>query len=134
MSALQVALHALRTEHAAVERKVLPRLEADDLVVTHLQLNAALLTTEAAMRLDQPIRFSARREAHAGHGRSMRSESFVDLQWIDRDRRHGVIAPTLRDAAPTRRSTRVLARAPPAPACNAGRFADSAPRLNPSRR
>ena len=33
MAALQVALDALRAEHAAVERELLPRLEADDLVV-----------------------------------------------------------------------------------------------------
>ena len=54
MRALQVALHALRAEHAAVERKVLPRLEADDLVVPNLELDPALLAAEAAVGLDEP--------------------------------------------------------------------------------
>src|SRR4029453_16120159 len=36
MRALQVALDSLRAEHAAVERELLPGLEADDLVVAHL--------------------------------------------------------------------------------------------------
>src|SRR5689334_11583164 len=46
--ALQVPLHALRTEHPSVERKVFPRLEADHFVLADLQLNAALLAAEAA--------------------------------------------------------------------------------------
>ena len=56
MRALQVALDALRAEHAAVERELLPRLEADDLVVADLELDAALLAAEAAVRLDEPVR------------------------------------------------------------------------------
>ena len=52
MRALQVAFQALRAQHAAVERKILQRLEADDLVVFHLELNAALLPAEATVRLD----------------------------------------------------------------------------------
>ena len=56
MAALQVALHALWAEHPAVERELLPGLEADHLVVAHLELDAALLAAEAAVRLDQPVR------------------------------------------------------------------------------
>ena len=59
MRALQVTLHALWTEHAAIEGKFLPWLEADNLVVLHLELNAALLAAEAAMGLDQFVRFDA---------------------------------------------------------------------------
>ena len=53
MVRLQVSLHALGTELAAIERKLLPRLESDDLVFADLELNAALLAAEAAVRLDQ---------------------------------------------------------------------------------
>src|SRR5215467_2843129 len=88
MRALEVALHAFGTQHAAVERKVFPRLEADHLVVAHLELNAALLTAETAMSLDQPVRLDARREPHAGHRRQVRTETADDVQRIDRDLRH----------------------------------------------
>src|SRR6185436_9615171 len=57
MFVLQVTLHALRTQHAVIDRKLFPRLEADHLVVLDLQLNAALHSAEAAMRLDQ-LRFA----------------------------------------------------------------------------
>ena len=55
MGALQVPLDAFRAQHAAVERKFFPRLEADDLVVSDLQLNPALLSAETAMRLHEPL-------------------------------------------------------------------------------
>src|SRR5262245_30059178 len=55
MRALQVAPHALGTEHALVERELLPRLEAHHLVPPHLELDAALLAAEAAVRLHQPV-------------------------------------------------------------------------------
>src|SRR5262249_12296924 len=51
MLVLHVALDAFRAEHAAVERELFPRLEADDLVVLDLELDAALLSAEAAVRL-----------------------------------------------------------------------------------
>jgi hypothetical protein len=86
--ALEIALHALRTEHAAVEGKILPGLEADDLVVAHLELNAALLPAEAAVRLHQAIGFGARREPYAGHRRQVRTEAFDDAKGIDRNFRH----------------------------------------------
>ncbi len=54
---LHVALYALGAELAAIEGKVLPRLKADDLVVAHSQLDAALLPTEAAMGLHHSIFF-----------------------------------------------------------------------------
>ena len=55
MVALQITLHTLRAKHAAVERKLLPWLEADDAVVAHLELNTALLAAEAAMSFDQRL-------------------------------------------------------------------------------
>ena len=55
MAALQVALHALGAELALVERELVPGLEPDDLVVLHLQLDAALLAAEAAVGLDHPV-------------------------------------------------------------------------------
>ena len=60
VAALQVALHALRAELALVEREVVPGLEADDLVVVDLQLDAALLTAEAAVGLDHLVDLEAR--------------------------------------------------------------------------
>src|SRR5687768_17801686 len=56
MRSLQVAFHALRAEHAAVERKLLPRFEPNHLIVANLQLNAALLAAEATVRLHEPFR------------------------------------------------------------------------------
>ena len=53
MFVLQVALYALGAEHAAVDRKLFPRLESDDLVVMNLELNAALNSAEAAVRLHE---------------------------------------------------------------------------------
>ena len=61
MAALQVALDALRAELALVERELVPRLEADDLVVVDLELDAALLAAEAAVRLHRAVDLEARR-------------------------------------------------------------------------
>src|SRR6185503_19290015 len=60
MRALEVTAHALGTEHPAVEGEVFPRLEADHLLVAYLELDAALLAAEAAVRLHQPVRRMAR--------------------------------------------------------------------------
>ena len=60
MRTLQVPLDAFRAQHPAIEGKVLPRLEPDDLVVADFELNAALLPAEAAMRFDEPVGFNAR--------------------------------------------------------------------------
>ena len=54
--ALEVALHALGAELALVEGEFLPGLEADDLVVLHLELDAALLAAEAAVGLHDLVR------------------------------------------------------------------------------
>ena len=86
MRALQVALDAFRTEHAAVERKLLPRLEADDFVVAHLELNAALLAAEAAVRLDQPIGSTLVDRRVAVIDRQMRAEPLDDLRVPELDR------------------------------------------------
>ena len=55
MPALHVALHAFRTEHAVVERKLFPRFESDHLIAANLQLNAALLAAETTMSFDQVV-------------------------------------------------------------------------------
>src|SRR6185369_9943291 len=54
--ALEVAAHAFRAEHPLIERELLPRLEAHHLIAAHLELNAALLTTETAVGFHQPVR------------------------------------------------------------------------------
>src|SRR5260370_12118692 len=56
MAALHVALHAFRTKHAAVEGEILPRLESDNAILADLELNAALLSTEAAVGFHQLFR------------------------------------------------------------------------------
>jgi hypothetical protein len=55
VAALQISLHALRAQHALVERELLPRFEPNHLVVPDFELNATLLPTEAAVRLHQPV-------------------------------------------------------------------------------
>src|SRR5690606_7502326 len=62
---LQVTLHALRAHHPAVEGELVPGLDADDGVVAHLQLHAALLPAEAAVRLDVALRLDAGVDAQA---------------------------------------------------------------------
>src|SRR5258708_5079951 len=56
MARLHVALDAFGAEHSTIEREFFPGLEADDGGVANLQLNAALLPTKTAMRLDQALR------------------------------------------------------------------------------
>jgi hypothetical protein len=79
MGSLEVAFDSLGTEFSLVEWKLEPGLEADDLVVLHLELDAALLTAETAVRLYQAIRL------HAGvHGlrdgvSQMRTERLDEL-------------------------------------------------------
>ena len=73
MAALQVALHALRAEHPLVEREVVPRLEADDQVVFDLELDAALLAAEAAVRRDDLVGLDAGIDARTFHPVEVRS-------------------------------------------------------------
>ena len=74
MRLLQVALDALRTQHALVEGKLLPRLEADDVVVLDLELDAALLAAEAAVGLDVLLRLDARVQTAVPRVGEMRPE------------------------------------------------------------
>jgi hypothetical protein len=83
MRILQVAAHALGAEHAAVERELLPGLEADHLVVDHLQLDPALLPAEAAVRLHQPVGLAPGLLA-VGHARRvLRVRPVHGLQRVD---------------------------------------------------
>jgi hypothetical protein len=52
---LEISLDPLWAEHAAVEGEVFPWLEADDLVASHLELDSALLSAEAAMCFDELV-------------------------------------------------------------------------------
>src|SRR5262245_53333776 len=88
MRTLQVTLHALRAEHAPVEWKIFPRLEADHFVVADLELDAALLPAEAAVRLDEPLGLDARRSPHTGHARQVRTELVDDPALVYGDRCH----------------------------------------------
>jgi hypothetical protein len=53
MVALHVALYALGTQHAAIEREVFPGFKSDYLVLANFKLNPTLLSTKAAVRLNQ---------------------------------------------------------------------------------
>ena len=66
MRTLQVTLHAFGTKHAAIERKLFPRLEADHFVVFDLELNAALLAAEAAVSLHQLVGLNTSLEPRSG--------------------------------------------------------------------
>src|SRR5215467_10936678 len=55
MLVLQIALHTLGTEPPLIEGKVLPRLEPDDFVVFHFELDSALLAAKAAVGLHHPV-------------------------------------------------------------------------------
>ncbi len=59
MRTLQVPLYSFWTKHSAIEWEFLPRLEANDFVVFYLELDAALLTAETAVRLNETICFNA---------------------------------------------------------------------------
>ena len=129
MRALQVALDALRAEHAAVERKVFPRLEADDLVVLDLELDAALLAAEAAVRLDQAVRLDAASSSarRPSIDRQMRAEL---VSMIAADRRAGFVAigSSASLELARRRHNAPLRQAEAARAGSAGRSAGSARR------
>src|SRR5262245_37136792 len=88
MRALQIAFHALRTEHALVEREILPRLKTDDLVVFDLQLNAALLPAETAVGFDDLVGNAGTGVSRPGADREMRAVAVDDLQGVDWKRCH----------------------------------------------
>src|SRR5947209_9313214 len=74
MLVLHVALDPLGAETALIERKFFPGLKADHPVVFHLELNAALLPAEAAVRLDDMVRFNFRVPAARGNPVQSRPE------------------------------------------------------------
>src|SRR5688572_32802936 len=80
MRSLQVAFHSLGTKHALIEGKLLPRLEADHLVVLDFELNAALLAAKTAMRLDKAIGHGTAIEPLPRREREMRSEGIDRLR------------------------------------------------------
>src|SRR4051812_1739125 len=98
MRALQVAFHAFGAEHAAVEREVFPRLEANHLVVAYLELDPALLAAEATMRLHQAIGLDAGRQPHARHRGQVRSELLDDAKRIRWNFSHAGYLPLPRHA------------------------------------
>src|SRR5262249_26378565 len=114
---LHVALDALRAELAAVERELLPGLEADDLLVLDAKLDPALLPAETAMGLDLAIRLADRRPAAGGHLVTVWPERIDDLFDGDGERGHGSPLPerALREsnALPATGGTNVLIMATP---------------------
>src|SRR5262245_29365489 len=56
MAILEISLHSFRAKHAVIYRKLFPRLEPDDFVVLHLELNPALHAAETAMRFHELVR------------------------------------------------------------------------------
>jgi hypothetical protein len=99
VAALQVALDALRAELALVEREVVPGLEADHLVVVDLQLDAALLTAEAAVRVDDAIDLDARVPSTGRRLVEVRAVAVDQLGIGDRWTCHQPNPPTRADCA-----------------------------------
>src|SRR5262245_3449977 len=93
MRALRVAANALGAQHAAVEGELFPRLEADDLVALHLELDAALLAAEATVRLHQPVGIDRRVDALAGRVRPVRPERRQEFWRQRRFSGHAVFPP-----------------------------------------
>ena len=91
MRSLQVSLDALRTQHAVVKGEILPRLEPDDRVVLHLELDAALLAAEAAVRLHHAVGLDAGIELLARHGRGVRTVGLDDFEALAGNRCHYVV-------------------------------------------
>jgi hypothetical protein len=56
MVVLQIAFHPFGTELTLIDRELLPGLEADYLLVTDLELDAALYAAKAAVGFDQTLR------------------------------------------------------------------------------
>ena len=77
---LHIPLYAFWTEFAEVEGKVLPRLPADDLVVTHSQLNAALLAAKAAVGLHHLVLFFGRDPSAGGNAVEAGAKLFDDVR------------------------------------------------------
>ena len=69
MSSLQIPLHSLGAEHPPVDGELLPRLEPHDLLVLHLELQAALQAAEAAVGLDKAIGLAVLPSAGGGVGK-----------------------------------------------------------------
>ena len=82
MRSLQVAFHAFGAEHAAIERKLLPRLKADDFVVLDFELNAALLAAKATVRFDEAIRRDAAIQSLSAGKRQVRAKGVDHRQGI----------------------------------------------------
>ena len=78
MGALEISFDALRAEHAAIERKILPRLKTDDFIILDFELNTALLPTKTTMRLYEPIRIDTAIQAQPAWEGQMRSEGIND--------------------------------------------------------
>ena len=94
---LHVALHALGAELPLVERERLPRLEADDLLVLHFELDAALLTAEAAVGRHDAVGVAGRVPAAGRLAVEMRAELRDEIR--DRGGQSGHQAPRLQSAS-----------------------------------
>src|SRR5581483_11665303 len=104
MAALQVPLHALRTQHAVVERKILPRFESDHAVGAHLELNAALLPAEAAVSLNEFIGWIPRFVAPTAWRDIVEMRTVTVDELVDRRRRFSHATPPESSFVPPKES------------------------------
>src|SRR5262249_49773846 len=74
MFILHIALYALGAEASLVEGKIFPGLEADHAIIFDLELNAALLSTEATMRFYDAVGLDVRVPAGNRHLIQCRAE------------------------------------------------------------
>jgi hypothetical protein len=82
MRSLQISFDTLGAEHSTVEGEFFPRLKANYFVALDLQLNAALLSAEAAMGFDETIGLHAGVQSLPRIKRRVRAEAFGGLQFI----------------------------------------------------
>lgn len=93
MIVLQVASNPFRAKHPAVEGKFFPRLEPDDFIFAHLELNAALLSAKAAVRFDEALRRMTRfvTPTPGRNGIQVRPELFGENFWSERRFSHELV-------------------------------------------
>ena len=79
MMSLQISRHAFRTQPALVDRKIIARLEADELAFFDQQIHSALHAAIRAVRRHNLINHAVSLPAAVGRVVQVRTESLDDV-------------------------------------------------------